>query len=316
MLPAKVRAQRVVDRHRKGPLRQLLIAPRTSKEYTRACRWFFAWLVQECIEIRGSLWEMDQLVCKGIEYLWQSGDTRGMVGNLISGLEHFVTCLHGNLKGSWRLWRAWGRQELPHRAPPLTPAMVWAIAHVLWQWKFADCAALVLLGFDTFLRTGELVAIQRLHVLTGQSEWPSMHVSLPFTKGTARSGGVESVVCRDPLVVAVIHKLLHELSPGDRLLRRTPLQFRNAFRHATNEIGLEAGHTPYSLRRGGATHFFRKCGSMDKTMEAGRWRDSRTARIYVNTALVELGQVELAPEVDRKILNWACDMRDMVQSWK
>ena len=33
---------------------------------------------------------------------------------------------------------------------------------------------------------------------------------------------------------------------------------------------------------------FRLKGSMDVVMENGRWRDQRTARIYVNNALLEL----------------------------
>ena len=149
--------------------------------------------------------EFDAAVCAGIEYLWESGDGRGLAGHLISGLEFFCDFLHGQLKGSWRLWRAWGRQELPTHAAPFTPLMAWSLAGVLSEWGFLDCAVLIILGFETFMRTGELVSIQVKHLVYGTGHDTRAHISLPFTKVTARSGGIESVVCDDPLVVRALH---------------------------------------------------------------------------------------------------------------
>ena len=40
---------------------------------------------------------------------------------------------------------------------------------------------------------------------------------------------------------------------------------------------------------------------MDAVMEAGRWRDLRTARIYVNTALLELHDLLLSKADNRKV---------------
>ena len=63
--------------------------------------------------------------------------------------------------------------------------------------------------------------------------------------------------------------------------------FRKAFNFIRDELGLDKGISPYSLRRGGATSDFRSHGSLDKTADRGRWGNVRTCRIYVNTALAD-----------------------------
>ena len=44
---------------------------------------------------------------------------------------------------------------------------------------------------------------------------------------------------------------------------------------------------PYSIRRGGATAFYRRTKRMDETLERGRWASYRVARIYVNDGLAK-----------------------------
>ena len=68
----------------------------------------------------------------------------------------------------------------------------------------------------------------------------------------------------------------------------TARQYRALFDAAVSAIGLAADFKPYSLRRGGASQFFQRTGSMDVTMEIGRWGNIRTARTYVNVALMDL----------------------------
>ena len=47
------------------------------------------------------------------------------------------------------------------------------------------------------------------------------------------------------------------------------------------------GLKPYSIRRGGATSFYRRTRRMDETLERGRWASYRVARIYVNDGLAK-----------------------------
>ena len=66
--------------------------------------------------------------------------------------------------------------------------------------------------------------------------------------------------------------------------------YRIAFSGAVTELGLNGHFRPYSLRRGGATHHFLVGGQLDKTTDRGRWGNTRTARIYINTSLADLSQ--------------------------
>ena len=46
-------------------------------------------------------------------------------------------------------------------------------------------------------------------------------------------------------------------------------------------------------RRGGATFFFQKCGSLDRLLVYGRWQAAKTARMYVNSGLAALAEMNL-----------------------
>lgn len=57
--------------------------------------------------------------------------------------------------GSWRL-HAWGRADLPVTTPPFTPLILFALAQVAALRNWTDVSVLLILGFHTFARTGEL----------------------------------------------------------------------------------------------------------------------------------------------------------------
>ena len=153
---------------------------------------------------------------------------------------------------------------------------------------------------ERFLRTEEILGLRVKDIVFG-ANLDSAHLQLPFTKGTRRSGGVEGVTLQCRFTVPVLKRLVQGLLPGDKLLRRSPSQFRRLFKAACCELRLDERVRPYSLRRGGATHFFRVTGSMDAVMEAGHWRDQRTARIYVNTALLELHDLLLSKADTKRV---------------
>ena len=45
------------------------------------------------------------------------------------------------------------------------------------------------------------------------------------------------------------------------------------------------GFRLHSLRRGGATAYFRRTGDLNRTIERGRWATSRVARLYIQDGL-------------------------------
>ena len=105
-----------------------------------------------------------------------------------------------------------------------------------------------------------------------------------------------SVVISDPVIIHYLKLALSDLAPGDFLVQCAPHRFRQHFYSAAAALGLSTlGFQLYSLRRGGATADFRAHGLLDQTMLRGRWQHQKTCRIYINTSLADLAQLQLTP---------------------
>ena len=294
-------AERKAARKAVGSLSASTILPYTRKRYARAVQAFFHHLKAHQLPLAASLLAFDAQVAQFIDVLWQEGESRACCGDLISGLQWFVPGLRRNLNASWRLHKAWGMRELPRRAPPIPLLLAHAMAMVAIHWQCFDASLAILLGFLTYLRTSELLDLHvRQCTFVGDNK---LVIQLPETKGTARSGAVESVTLVDELLVPALRRHLAGKPLGHRLLQRSPPQFRTLFRRLTEELGVtESGFTPYSLRRGGATFAFQKTGKLDPVTLQGRWRDASTARIYINSGLLELVQASFPPATTHRLL--------------
>jgi len=242
------------------------------------------------IEVPGDVIEFDEVVCDAIEAAWAEGEARALVGNLLSGLEHRVTGLRGHLRGSWKLWRQWGQRELPDRALPISVEAAMVLGLRLWKKGFPGCALLVVIAFDAFLRTTEFMGMTAGQ-LTFNNGHSRVHISLPLTKSSKRKGGPEGVTVAISPYVKALHLLVSRKAAGERIAEVAPREFRSLFESVRKAVHLPDSVKPYSLRRGGATEFFRQCGSMAKTMERGRWSETRTAKVYINTAMADLASI-------------------------
>jgi len=276
-----LKVRRRKERFKKGTLKGTLVQPYTLIRYRRAVSWFFQWMNSEGIPVPIKTGDFDAVVMEAIEFAWSEGEPRGLVGNMLSGLEYEVDGLRTNLRGSWKLWKHWGTQELPNRVPPLSLEATMCIASFLWKWQHQEAALSVLLAFHRFLRTAEFMKAKVGHYLLPRGGTEG-HLLLAGTK-TAQN---DSISFSDPLLVQVLQKLCLGRKTNDLFIRMPPHRFREVFKKAVVACGLPETFKPYSLRRGGASHYFRLTGNMARAMEIGRWRDVRTARIYINTALL------------------------------
>ena len=83
---------------------------------------------------------------------------------------------------------------------------------------------------------------------------------------------------------------------GDTVIA-VPSSFRAWWRRAIAELGLDPEiFRPYGLRRGGATEFYRRTGSLEATLFRGRWSSLRTARAYIveGMSLLAQGSIDLS----------------------
>ena len=281
-----------------GSLRSLTVQPITRKRYDESLQHFYDYLAREGLDLPSKRDKMDQFVSDYIEYLWSEGEGRASASNFLAALQDRDPKLKGLLPLSWRLMRTWTTAEVPNRAPPLTEtvlkAMVgWSFLHEHFRFGIS-----LLVGFYGLLRTGELLSLQAWQFQTSTSNDPVV-VSLGLTKSGKRQGAAESITLTEHGVIQLLRKWKAVASPYDYLTEK-PHVWREMFQNCLKSIGVERwDFRPYSLRRGGATSLFVKIGSLDRVLLLGRWTAVKTAKIYLNSGLAMLADIQIPKKLLR-----------------
>ena len=141
----------------------------------------------------------DRLLAAFIEDQWREGATRGNVGNAISASVKMHPQLRGrgHLPESWYLYNAWQRYEIPMRAPPMPVELVLALAWYFVRMGHVGGALVLLLGFDCFLRTGEMMSLI-VDDLAFSANGLGV-VRLAHTKSGQRHAAFEASTVNDPI---------------------------------------------------------------------------------------------------------------------
>ena len=258
------------------------LAPQTKVRYFMALRKLLPMLEKLTLEH-----DMDEVVCQWVEQCWKCGEPLLTVGDGLSALHFYQPWTRRKLPHSWKLFRTWRRIEVPARAPPLTLQLVRSMA----SFEIGNCnlemAAMLLVSFHCLLRTGEALKMTADDFVLGSS---TGILQLRQTKTSQRFAANEAIAITDPLVIDVLQVLLDirkELRCTDSPIWQASAQvFRNRFKELMLAYDLERHQfRPYSLRRGGATHFFQVTHSMEATLTRGRWESSKVAKVYISDAL-------------------------------
>ena len=301
-------AERKRDRRALGTLQSLVVAPATSKRYFSAVSRFLTFLQMHEYGYPRSFTKLDDRVCEFIVYLWQNGEPQSFASDCLSGLGHFIPAVKRHLVGAWRLHGSWSRAELPCRAIPFTPVMVYALAQKAFHKSWPDMAILLLLGFDRFARTGELFCAKKGDFVFSHGNTKAVW-SLPLTKSGQRSGAQESLVIEDPWLVVALFNFLKPLQPGDYLRSSSPGVMRSRLKELLCILKFPEGFQWYSLRRGGATHAFRSTNNLGYVCMVGRWSNHKTGRIYITDALAQLTKISLSQSVHSTLRRLAREAR-------
>ena len=290
------------QRARKGIiLRDVGISARTQERYYEAVRQLLPH-VERCKDMEA----MDETISDWIEDSFRKGLSLNTIGNALSGLHYFMPSTKRRLPSSWKLFGTWRRFETPSRAPPITGDLIWAMAGKALSEGDFSLGSLLLLGFHCFLRTGELLAVRPCDLLLGHE---TGIVTLPTSKGQTRHHMVESVTIEDCNLLVVLSELL-KLKQEQRLMK-VPIwvssgsAFREAFYRLCRFFKVEhLQFRCYSLRRGGATSYFKECGLMERTLLRGRWASIAVARLYLCDALSQLPHLTASKESKRLIARY------------
>ena len=98
---------------------------------------------------------------------------------------------------------------------------------------------------------------------------------------------------QDPMLVTWAAALKDMLDPGEPLIRGGACMLRRRFKTLLQDAGLTNMDLQlYSIRRGAATSMFRECASFDKVADRGRWRNIKTCRGYVDSALQDAASLK------------------------
>eukprot|EP00438_Fugacium_kawagutii_P036637 Skav209263 [mRNA] locus=scaffold1552:53537:54241:+ [translate_table: standard] len=192
----------------------------------------------------------------------------------------------------WRTPRAkqfftnWQTVHVARQAAPLPPEVAMAFAGLALDTNQPELAAILLVGFLAFLRTGEMVSLSPTKIVVDVSTGRIL-LALPSTK---TSKAREETVCvTDARVAALLARTLRTSEP--LVWNGTRTSFRSIFQQFCSFFELEDnGFTPYSIRRGGASYAFAQGAAFDELLLRGRWQNNRTARLYLDTGRAALIQ--------------------------
>ena len=273
-----------------GSLRSLTVQPATKRRYSAALDRFFSFLKDNQLALPRVRTKLDDLTSDYLEHLWSQGEGRALASDTIAALQDYDPHLRGKLPTTWRLLKVWHSHEIPNRAPPLPEVVLRAmVGHALFHGKPLFALSL-LIGFYCMLRTGELIGLRRAQVEIQQSDGPAI-ISLGLTKSGRRVGAAESVTSN---VFVVVRRLWQWRNSSILPLVSTASAWRAEFSNTLKSLNLEKFEfRPYSLRRGGATFWFSKHGSLDRLLVQGRWQAARTARIYITEGMAILAETKI-----------------------
>ena len=306
-----MRAKRQKERRKSGSLRSHVVKPKTLKRYREAVARFTAWLLFCQLSLPKGAARTDKLASDYVESLWENGDPKAWAVDLSSALLFFAPTVKGRLVELKRLCKAWSQLELPNRAPPFTILMVYGIAQWCVSQGYVDTAVLLVLGWDTFARSGELFLAKKSDfVFTGTS---SAVWRLPLTKSGQRAGAEEAIVLDDPYVVRLLKEFLKQRNEKELLSAVSQQKQRERLQDACAHFGLLAGFRWYSLRRGGATFAFQQGTLLERICIRGRWAHTPTARIYINDGLAQLATYKISVANREALKISAAELRP---SWK
>ena len=262
----------------------------TIVKYDKSLRFFFHYCDVNRIGTPTTSLELDLILCKYMDFLWEDGEAVDLAGSTLSAIEFRILPLRKKLSGAWKLIGCWRKLELPLQAPPLPVQVALALAGYGILIGDLGWAAGSLLMFHCFLRTGEAFALKGHHVCVKGDE--GVVLLADTKKGMRDAVGIDC-----PLVRRLCQLRLNQISDDESFMGHSTTSGRVLFNRLIVFLDLQyLGLRLYSYRRGGATRFFRKTGNMETTLMRGRWESPRTAKQYITEGALTLAQLGFRDE--------------------
>ena len=287
----------------------------TQKRYAYALLCFFKWRRIQKLRHPKTYDEVDNILGEYVNYLFQVGKPQYLGYDVVSAMRRYCPQSKASLNTAKTFLANWTSIIERRKALPLSPSMVRAMAGFALLRGQSGMGLLLLLSFLSLLRVSEALGLEvRDFTFLGTRE---MLLFLRDTKTSRQQNSSESVRIRDHRLCDTMRRLLAGL-PSNTVL--FPYQYGQV-QKALTEFGLFFGLrnerlTTHSLRRGGASHFFKSCGSYDETQQQGRWAQLRTARGYIDAAVADAQQEALPPWAKERLAKAEKSLPSLLTSLK
>lgn len=294
-----VKSRRARARARKGiVLADMGITKQTQVRYFTAVG-----RIIDKLNLCSTFQQMDEVLSAWVNQCFHRGEPINTIADCLSGVHYYLPMTRRQLPEAWKLYSIWKKYEIPSRAAPLTADITLALASRALQQGNLSLGCLILLGFHCLLRTGEILKVKPRDILLAKG---TGIVRLTSSKGGVRHNMVESVTIEDPTVRLVLAEVLDYKSKcglfNVPIWEKSGSSFRHHFRELLKFFQItHLNFRPYSLRRGGATAYFQKCGLMERTLIRGRWASVAAAKIYIADALSQIPELRCTQQCKEKI---------------
>lgn len=280
----------------------------TQEKYLSAVTAFSHWC-DSMGYIPKSISDLDYRLASYMVHMWYRGKSKVESSCTVYGLDMLIPGLRSRLPLALRSLSGYSRLKpsVPH------PPIPWTVATAIAAWlasnhpkKGWSMAVGIVLSFDCYLRTGELLGLLYDDIAFGRDSRLGLeddgrvHIHLRTTKTGAHKG----VEVRDEQVkqLLMIHKRRHK--PGDRMFpwhRSTHLKW---FHKACVALRLPADYVHHSLRHGGATRDYLNGMPIGDVMVRGRWAATKSAVHYIQQGR-QLMMLHTIPSLVDKIGRYA-----------
>lgn len=259
-------------------------APATLSKYRRGVNLFVDWCDENGREVI-TYDDMDDALTDYFHDLFEQGDGsgKGLAAQTFYGVLKLMPRAAHKLPTAYASLQGWLKLKPSQSYPPITWELAVLVAVQMTRTGKLRYGIATLLAFDCFLRVGELVNLRKQDVAdSGDSRLGQVYRGLALRLRQTKTGPNQWVEVEHADVKKLVRLVINSTDkPSDKLFPFTANQFRQTFKRACSQLGLNAGYVPHSLRHGGATRWHLLGKPLEDILMRGRWASTKSARRYV-----------------------------------
>lgn len=288
----------------------MALAPKTLLKYSQALDLFLDFCKVRNYKATNER-DVDRYMTLYLQHLYDSGQSFHLGACAVFGLQHKVPWMAHHLNGSKLALKGWHRSSPSVSHPPLT----WELTCLLSIWMAVrgefDAALMMLVGFDCYLRIGELMNLTVQDVaMANDPRIGAAYRGVLLRLGKTKTGNNQTVTVESNDVAYLLQRHVRGRKSNEKVFTIGLSRFYSLMRQACDAFGLgEHGYTPHSLRHGGATRHFLQGKPIADIQFRGRWSEAKSVRTYIQSGRALL----LLTNVDSDVFSVAQDCSRLIR---